>query len=317
MTLGTAGDREAVTAVRDYVRDGPRWVDVLETAAAGWPRAWWDDLADTARRRLTPDDRRTLWWGDEPWSSWAQDHAWATRPPSDRPPGRSRPHRDRTTGDLLALLRDHDVPPAVKTRVLFEIARRDPQPALLDLAETLVLGTPPRRPVPGLLRALAPLGPRTADHARRWSADPDHPLAPTATRLLAAHGDHRDVPLLLSTLERPPGQDWCGYDVAADGLARLAGTSADRRAVRALERLWSETPHSYERAAYLNALVALSPTPPEHLLVEGLWDCEERVRAFAAARVPLTRKTRERLRYLADDPIESPTARAEAAARLA
>ncbi|MFE9747075.1 hypothetical protein ACFYOT_19410 [Saccharothrix saharensis] len=205
----------------------------------------------------------------------------------------------------------------LKTRVLFEIARRDPEPALPDLAGTLVLGTPPRRPVPGLHRALEPLGPRAVDHARRWSADPDHPLARTATRLLAAHGDHRDVPLLLSTLERPPGEDWCGYDVAADGLARPAGSTADRGAVAALTWLWPETPHSYERFAYLNALVALGPTSSERLLVEGSRDCEEQVRAFAAARVPLTRTSRVRLRHLAEDPIESATVRTEAAARLA
>ncbi|WP_053722079.1 hypothetical protein [Saccharothrix sp. NRRL B-16348] len=139
--------------------------------------------------------------------------------------------------------------------------------------------------------------------------------------MLAAHGDHRDVPLMVSVLERPPDEGWCGYDVAANGLARLARSTADhhaaQRAVSALARLWSDTPHSYERAAYLGALVALSTTPPDHLLAEGLWDCEEHVRAFAAARAPLTRETRARLRYLADDPIETPTVRAAAAARLA
>ncbi|WP_157621485.1 hypothetical protein [Saccharothrix sp. NRRL B-16348] len=174
VTLGVAGAREAVTAVRAYVRDGPHWLDVLETAAADWPRAWWDDLADTARRRLTPDDRESLLWRDRPWSTWAREHDWATRPVTDRPAG-PHPHRDRPTSELLALLRDRDVPQGVKTQVLFELARRDPEPALLDLAEHLVRDTPVRGPVPGLRRALAPLGPRAADHARRWSVDPDHP----------------------------------------------------------------------------------------------------------------------------------------------
>ncbi|MEV1118179.1 hypothetical protein AB0I91_24210 [Actinosynnema sp. NPDC049800] len=325
VALGTAGSREAVTAVRDHVRAGPHWIDVLETAAAEWPRAWWDDLAGTARRRLTPDDRRGLLWRSDPWLTWARQHAWATRPATDRAPGRPGPHRDRPTGELLALLRDRDVPRAAKTRALFEIARRGPEPALLDLAEHLVLDTPVRRPVPGLGRALQPLGPRAADHARRWSADPDHPLRRIATRVLAAHGDHRDVELMLSTLERPPGEDWCGYDVAATGLARLSrlsGSTADHhaaahRAVPVLRRLWSDTPHSYERAAYLDALVALSPVSSDHLLVEGLWDCEEQVRAFAAARAPLTRETRARLRDLADDPIDTTPVRTAAAARLA
>lgn len=316
VALGSAGSREAVTAVRDYVRDGPHWIDVLETAAAEWPHAWWDDLAATARHRLTPDDRRSLLWRSDPWLTWARQHAWATRPDTDRAHGRPDPHRDRPTGELLALLLDRDLPPAAKTRALFEITRRGPEPALLDLAEHLVLDTPVRRPVPGLGRALRALGPRAADHARRWSADPDHPLRLIATRVLATHGDHRDVELMLHTLERPPGDDWCGYDVAATGLARLPGSTAAHRAVPILERLWSDTPHSYERAAYLGALVALSPVRPDHLLIEGLWDCEEDVRAFAAARAPLTRETRARLRELADDPIETTTVRAAAADRL-
>lgn len=146
--------REAVTAVQDYVRDGPHRLDVLEVAAAAaeWPHAWWDDLADTTRHRLTPDDRGSLLWRSDPWLTWAQEHAWAARPATARFPGRPDPHRDRPTREPLALLLDRDLPPAPKTRALFEIARHGPEPA---------------------------------------------------------------------TLECPTGEGWCGYDVAANGLARL------------------------------------------------------------------------------------------------
>ncbi|TQM85241.1 hypothetical protein FHX81_7719 [Saccharothrix saharensis] len=48
-----------------------------------------------------------------------------------------------------------------------------------------------------------------------------------------AVGGRRDIPLPLSTLDHPPGEDRCGCDVAADGLGRPAGTPAFRRAVRA------------------------------------------------------------------------------------
>ncbi|MEU4770061.1 hypothetical protein AB0H12_43265 [Actinosynnema sp. NPDC023794] len=192
---------------------------------------------------------------------------------------------------------------------------------LLDLAEHLVLNTP-LTPTRARTR---PCPPRAGTTGRRPRAPlvggPHHPRW-IAIRVLATHGDHRDIELMLSTVERPPGDDWCGYDVAATGLARLPGSTAEHdaaahRAVPLLERLWSDTPHSCERAAYLEALNAPSPARPDHLLVEGLWDCEEHVRAFAAARAPLTRETRARLRDLADDPIETTTVRTAAADRLA
>lgn len=166
VTLGVAGAREAVTAVRAYVRDGPHWLDVLETAAADWPRAWWDDLADTARRRLTPDDRESLLWRDRPWSTWAREHDWATRPVTDRPAGR-HPHRDRPTSELLALLRDRDVPQGVKTQVLFELAPTRPgtRPA--------GPGGAPRPGHPGArTRARTPPGPRTAGTTGRGPRAP-------------------------------------------------------------------------------------------------------------------------------------------------
>ncbi|MFD0534246.1 hypothetical protein ACFQY7_11210 [Actinomadura luteofluorescens] len=76
-------------------------------------------------------------------------------------------------------------------------------------------------------------------------------------------------------------------------------------------------PHTYERAAVLKALVAFAPAgePPWQLL-EGLWDCEANVRELAAAHVQLTGTTRARLRYLRDDPMETPEVRGAAAQRL-
>jgi len=50
--------------------------------------------------------------------------------------------------------------------------------------------------------------------------------------------------------------------------------------------------------------------------MEGLCDCETDVRLFAAEHAPLTDQTRERLRYLHDDPIEAQNVRAVTGARL-
>jgi hypothetical protein len=50
--------------------------------------------------------------------------------------------------------------------------------------------------------------------------------------------------------------------------------------------------------------------------VTTVWDREADVRRLAAERMPMVNGTRERLRYLRDDPIEADEVRAVAAARL-
>ncbi|MFI6271738.1 hypothetical protein [Micromonospora zamorensis] len=102
--------------------------------------------------------------------------------------------------------------------------------------------------------------------------------------------------------------------LAPAGIARLGGPAA-QSAVPLLRHAWF-TPHTFERAAYLRAVVALDPGNTDSLLTEGLWDCESDVRQFAAERVSLDDMTRKQLSYLRDDPMETLDVRATAAARL-
>ncbi|MGW4942460.1 hypothetical protein ACWEOZ_12855 [Actinoplanes sp. NPDC004185] len=152
------------------------------------------------------------------------------------------------------------------------------------------------------------------DDEKREPADPDR-----WNRLLfaTAHGDESDVPLLLdgiAWLDTRAG-DRCGYDRLVDGLARIGGPGT-AGVPKLLRRLWF-TPHSYERASYLRAYLALDPDGAESGLREGLWDCEADVRVLAVQRVRLSSWIRERVVYLRDDPIETPEVRDAAAARLA
>jgi hypothetical protein len=217
VALGRSGDRSAVDGLFQYVRDGPRWTEVLQTTAEELPREMWNDLLPVARARLGhhpgPD---TVVWRGRPW-----------------------------------------------------------------------LATPPV-----------------------------HPMVWTAYVVLAEHGDATDLPALFAGwdwLDRR-GHDRCGYDDLAAGLARIGGPAA-RAAVPRLHRAWSG-PHTYERAAYLRAATALDPDAAHRLLVEGLWDCESNVRRFAAEHAPLDDMTRDQLRCLRDDPVETPEVRAIAARRL-
>jgi hypothetical protein len=153
--------------------------------------------------------------------------------------------------------------------------------------------------------------------ARRVAAEPGSGPYWQSLCVLAQHGDESDGPALLAGLEwldRRP-DDMCGYDRLVDGLARVGGDAA-RQALPRIRSLWF-SPHSYERATYLRARLALEPDACAGALTEGLWDCEADVRLLAVRHVPLDAKLEQRMEYLRDDPIETPEVRAAAAERLA
>ncbi|WP_432827027.1 hypothetical protein [Dactylosporangium sp. CA-092794] len=152
--------------------------------------------------------------------------------------------------------------------------------------------------------------------ARHAATDPSSGAYWRGLCVLAEHGDESDGPALLAGLEwldRRP-DDLCGYDRLVDGLARVGGDAA-RRALPRIRSLWF-SPHSYERAAYLRARLALEPAACAGALSEGLFDCEPDVRLLAVRHVPLDGKLERRLTYLRDDPIETPEVRLAAAERL-
>lgn len=326
-SLGIAGDGEAVDGLRRYVAEGPRWVDVLEGIAAAWPRECWDDLLPVVRVRLAADPAVNVW-NERPWTDWAAADevvgarfaVWEAGCEASRV--RGAPHRaaaDRLAGEpverLLAAIRADDGP---WLTALMELNRRGPEPALVPLLDVLA----GRAESPGgryatVGRAVRLLGELALPVARRWAAVPGHPMSRLAIAVVAAHGDRTDVPALFAARDRQDRDplDHCGFDVLAEGLARIGGPEAGR-AVPWLHELWV-TPHSYERAAYLRALLRLDPEGAEPLFAEGLWDCEAGVRLLAVERVTSVPETYARLRCLRDDPLEDADVRAAAAIRCA
>jgi hypothetical protein len=153
--------------------------------------------------------------------------------------------------------------------------------------------------------------------ARRAAADPSSGDYWRGLCVLAERGDESDGPTLLAGLEwlGKREDDLCGYDRLVDGLARVGGDAA-RQALPRIRSLWF-SPHSYERATYLRARLALEPDACAGALTEGLWDCEPAVRLIAVRQVPLDDKLQRRVAYLRDDPIETIEVRAAAAERLA
>ncbi|MBE1493982.1 hypothetical protein H4696_001082 [Amycolatopsis lexingtonensis] len=187
----------AVDALREYVGEGERWVEVLQAVAGTWPGEWWDDLAPI----------------DVPSASW-------------RCPSLS--YRDAPVAGLLSLL-----------------------------------------------------------------ADPD-----TSSETLSA------VPTSWPSARTCGGSDW-----STRSRNRTRGTLPSS--------LWHRSPHSYERAAYVNALLTLDPDTTRQQLPDALADCEGDVRMAAARHAPLTGEVRRRLGRLRDSPIENTDVRAAAAERLA
>ncbi|GGM09144.1 hypothetical protein ACFFX1_01480 [Dactylosporangium sucinum] len=164
--------------------------------------------------------------------------------------------------------------------------------------------------------ACEPAGPDAVPAARGWVREPDSERYWRGLTILADHGDESDAPALLDGLgwlDRRP-DDLCGYDRLLAGLVRIGGSAASA-ALPNIRRLWF-SPHSYERTSYLQARLALEPAECDGALAEGLWDCETGVRLLSVRHVTADARTRRRLEYLRDDPIEEPEVRAAAAERL-
>ncbi|MEV8512015.1 hypothetical protein [Dactylosporangium sp. NPDC051484] len=278
--LGRAGSEGVVESLRRYVHIGPYWREALAVIAHAWPANWWDDLLPAAADRLACAQSPLYLPSGPPWSDWA---------------ARDERVRAALSAGLSA---DPEAGPEA-VRGLGELLEE--ADGLDDAARECLAG-----PVAQALPA-----------ARRVAADPGSGPYWQSLCVLAEHGDESDGPALLAGLDwldRRP-DDMCGYDRLVDGLARVGGDAA-RQALPRIRSLWF-SPHSYERASYLRARLALEPDACAGALTEGLWDCEADVRLLAVRHVPLDEKLGRRMTYLRDDPIETPQVRAAAAERLA
>jgi hypothetical protein len=202
--LARGGGEQAREALRDYVRNGIRWLDALTALADGWPVAWWDDLWEDVAARIEVDHAKELWPTSEPWQRWRGRDLRLDRvldaAVRDRPDASNRRPTLTTASDaeLVALLRAAGDDRSTLALILGRIRHRGrPVAELLDVVEQIA----PIRPA-GLFGALRVLGPQVVPAARCWAREPDHPLFDDAPHLLAAHGDEHDLPVLLAALDR-------------------------------------------------------------------------------------------------------------------
>ncbi|MFF4390118.1 hypothetical protein ACFY0G_25560 [Streptomyces sp. NPDC001552] len=305
--LALAGSAEAREGLRSYVRDGEHWVHVVESIAGAWPTAWWEDLGDVARKRTVGEADRP--WASEPWDLFGID-----RDPQAVRAVRADTGRDRLdTDQLLALIAAPGTTKDDMVDALRALVPRGPQPGLIPLVP--LLGTADgTRPLPPVRAAVRRLGVLAVPAARGWARDGREWLARLGEQVLAAHPGPEDLPALLGELaHQEESGEWCGPDDTARRLAHLGPLAA--AAVPRLRRLVKRTPHTYERADYLEAIAAIDPGGAKDLYAECLRDCEARTRLLAIAAVRADAGVRQQVVALRDDPMEDPDVRAAAAER--
>ncbi|WP_314253980.1 hypothetical protein [Streptomyces sp. DSM 40907] len=173
-----------------------------------------------------------------------------------------------------------------------------------------------RRPLPLLRRAADRLGALAVPAARRWVGDEREWLARLGSDVLSDHLGPEVIPVLVAELaDQWRSRAWCGPEATAKRLAGFGPAASE--AVADLRRFWPHTPHSYERAAYLEALAVIDSGGLDYAHTESLWDCEQPARLLGMAHAPDHPEALERIAALRDDPMEAPGVRAGAGARLA
>ncbi|MGA5816520.1 hypothetical protein ACPC54_01460 [Kitasatospora sp. NPDC094028] len=302
-------DADALEALRAYVRDGERWITVLERMAEGYPVEWWDDLADTARRRLAEGRGGR----QNPWGRcWER---WGIAVPLSRLAHRPILVSELPNDDLLRLLADPAESEDRKSDALTQLFCRAPDPRVLPLVPALGTadGSSELVPLTGVVIKLDALA---LPAAREWAASTTPWLAKIGHVVLARFGDTQDVPVLLEALERAwANQTWSGPGYIAAALGRSGPAAAE--AASLLRRFWLQTPHSSERALYLDALAAIGAAGLPEAYAESLWDCEANARLLGVEQAPDRPYLLRRIAGLRDDPLEKPEVRKAAEARLA
>ncbi|MFE7278727.1 hypothetical protein [Streptomyces sp. NPDC057623] len=303
--LALAGSDGAREGLRAYIREGRHWARVLESVSACWPPEWWEDLGDVARARIRGEVE--LPWLFEPWTRFGievQSHLSVPRPSL----------AGLSTAELLTLLADDHAQDDTKFDALRALNGREPAEELIPLVPSL--GTSDgRRPLPLVWRAVERLGAAAVPAAHSWAQDERPWLAQLGADVLSDHPGPGALPGLVQELaEQWATRTWCGPDRTARRLARFGPEAAG--AVPYLRRFWLRTPHSYERASYLEALAAIDRHGLDYAFTESLWDCEERARLLAITSAPASPEALERIAVLRDDPAETPEVRAAAQARL-
>jgi hypothetical protein len=291
--LALAGRQDAVGALQRYVAEGRHWSTALNALAFAGPEgttgAWFDLVEDSLTHRTDAELQEMKDDGDNSWMFsllernpriqaffpfYADSHS---AEQGQNPNAGFRDWlRTLTTAPREELLERVVNRTGRRRWALEELGRRQDQ-IVLDLLEDPGLRNEAGW-IPGAVQALEHLGTAAVPRARIWAGG-DYPLSELGIRVLAASGDHSDVPVLMAALSQAfdDADQWCAAEDPAQGLGRLRIAEA----APLLTAAWDATVHSHAREAFLAALRDCAPHAVETLAEEGLDDCEPRVRELA------------------------------------
>lgn len=303
--------REAATVLNRYAREGAHGVDAVFALVELDDLALMDGLDEVAVARCDDDDLRMLAsYGGSAIRAWAQWRPRIARALDGNGGGSGHLRPDlsgRTEAELAGVVRrlEEQTRPAI-----LELGRRR-SPVVLDLAEELLPSRSHGFAGP-MARAVRDLGALALPRARTWVAG-DRGCADVGVDILAVHGERRDVPLLMASLDDAlAAANWGAAVDPVKGLGRLRA----QRAFPAILHAWEATPYACLRTRLLRAMDQIAPEAAEGHLIEALWDCEQATRLLAAEAVPMNGETRGRLRRLRHEPAEDAEVRSASRHRL-
>lgn len=298
--LALDGHEDAAGVLRRYIAEGRHWGAAISALAYAEPQGragtWVDLVVDCLGHRSDEEFRELVEHGDDGWMRSLAERSPRIRDFYDRTGWPSEQERVSNAAFRDWLRTINEVP---SERLLQRVASRDgtgrwalvelgrrQDAIVLDLVEDPSLRNPAGW-LPGASAALEHLGTDAVSRARGWvSGSP--PLAELGIKVLAAHGDHTDIPALMAALTRAfdNADLWCAAERPAEGLGRLRVAEAAPLLIAA----WETTVHSYGRKAFLTALHDCAPHAAEAaefvkaveaikaIAEEGLDDCESGVR---------------------------------------
>lgn len=290
--LTVAGRKDASGVLRHYALGGKHWNSALCALHFDAPRevpGLWNDLVDEVLAQRSDEELRAVVdRGDDDWMRsllgrrprierfYDQDDV---SPDPAKIPGAEFRNWLRTLSEVP---RDDLVRSVTTGRqrrwALEELGRRGDE-IVLDLVEDPSLRNAAGY-LPGSGKALGDLGTAAVPRARGWLSG-DESMRRLGVGVLAASGDHTDVPVLMAALRLAFEDDdeWCAAESPAEGLGRLQVAEAAPLLLEA----WERTVHSYARGSFLNAMQGCAPQLAETLADEGLDDCESAVRGASRA----------------------------------
>jgi hypothetical protein len=140
------------------------------------------------------------------------------------------------------MLADPALARTTKGRILGGLAKRPPQPGLLELVERLCDEVEPPLSMPSLRKAILAQGASVLRRARAWADDDRRELSWIGVSALAAVGEASDIPRVVAEMRGMRENDClCPCDQLVDGLVRFGPLAAEGLTADMSKSWWADS----------------------------------------------------------------------------